>query len=108
MAHPSEYLPGCRIGSYDTAVELAENQSENSRPSSLNKLLRFLVQASESTWRKAELANENVYQAFKKFTELKIFDPLQIEIKTRPYRLKSGKILHVPYDTNLNHYFIGK
>ncbi len=50
----------------------------------------------------------NILLAFKKFTELKIFDSIHIKISTVVETGKDGNLYHVPVDNVKNHYFIGK
>jgi len=50
----------------------------------------------------------NISLAFQKFTELKIFDSIQIKIRTVVVTGKDGNVHHLPVDNAKNHYFIGK
>ncbi len=85
-----------------------EIQHHNIQKSLLGNFLGSLRNMSEKTWHNTKIAPKQLYKVFKSFTEMSIFDPLQIQIRTKTQKMKNGNLLHVPFDKNLNHYFIGK
>ncbi len=54
---------------------------------------------------------DQAYSSYKKFIEMKIFDPIQINIRYQKKLLKQNgmdSIFFIPIDSTKNHYFIGK
>jgi len=50
---------------------------------------------------------DGIYNAFKRFTMLKIFNRIQLNIQHKTKRHNQTTLLRYPVDKALNHYFLG-
>ena len=54
-----------------------------------------------------EVMANAIYKSFKKFSELKVFDPIQIKIKHKVVQVSNSMYYKYPEDSTKNHYFLG-
>ena len=97
------------------SIQLSSSKPFILSEATLDKMLKkqlqedLLSMRKPTNWygKKAGQVFDKILQSFKKFTEMKVFDPIQIKIKQHRVKVSDSKYYSYPEDSTKNHYFLG-